>query len=434
LKNILKSANRYWFVLLLPIILIKCSEPSIIGLDIQPPSDQLNLIYVDTLTVEAYTFREDSVRTDKSLYYLVGSLADPVFGRSTASFSTQVNLPSSNISFPADVTVDSLVLSLVVRGYYGNDKYINPLHVLVYETDDKLFPDSTYYSNQILSKKALIGSKTLIPNLKDSVFVDGAKFPPHIRIPLDKNLGKRFVEDAAMGKLANNNVFTDYFKGIIVEALPFTTGGSIYYFDIISSATKMTLYYHTPEQTSSFTFLINDKCSRFNMFDHDYGFSASDFQNQFANPGLPSEKLYLQSRAGTKINIHFPTIRNLIDPYPLLVNKAELIFKIDETDITNNIFPVPARLTLVKYNKEGSYVFIADQTSTFFGGEYNASEKEFKFNITRHVQSILLENAEDYGIALLISGASTRGDRVILYGMQNSEKKPQLRLTYTLIN
>jgi hypothetical protein len=45
-----------------------------------------------------------------------------------------------------------------------------------------------------------------------------------------------------------------------------------------------------------------------------------------------------------------------------------------------------------------------------------------------------MENAGDYGIALLISGASTRGDRVILYGMQNPEKKPQLRLTYTLIN
>jgi hypothetical protein len=433
LKNILKSTNRYWFILLLP-ILIQCSEPSIIGLDIQPPSDQLNVKYVDTLTVEAYTFREDSVRSDKSLYFLVGSFVDPVFGKSTASFSSQVNLPSSNISFPAEVTVDSLVLSLVVRGYYGNDKFINPLHVMVYETDDKLYPDSTYYSHQTLTKKGLIGSKSVVPNLKDSVFVDGSKFPPHIRIPLDNNLGKRFVEDAAMGKLANNDVFTDYFRGIIVEALPVTTGGTIYYFDILSSASKMTLYYHTPEQTSSFTFLMNDKCARFNLYDHDYGFAVPDLQNQFANSGLPSEKLYLQSRAGTKINIQFPTIRNLVDPYPLLINKAELIFKIDETDMTNNIFPVPARLTLVKYNEEGSYVFIADQTSTFFGGEYNASEKEFKFNITRHVQSILMENAGDYGIALLISGASTRGDRVILYGMQNPEKKPQLRLTYTLIN
>lgn len=433
LKKVLNKTVVYWYILLLP-ILYQCSEPSIIGLDVQPPSDQINVKYVDSLTVNAYTVREDSVRSDNTLYFLLGTLNDPYFGKSQASFCSQINLPSSNIIFPDNITVDSMILSLVVRGYYGNDKYINPIHIRVYEISDELFPDSIYYSNQTVQKKALIGSKYCEVNVNDSVFVDGAKLPPHVRIPLDKNLAKKFVEDAANGYLANNSVFTEYFRGILVEALPTGIGGTLYYFDLLSTVSKMTIYYHTPEQTANFSFLINDKCARFNMYSHDYTSASNDFQNQLSHPGLPSEKLYLQSRGGTKINITFPTIRNLIDPNNILVNKAELIFKIDETDFTNNIYPVPARLTMVKYNEQGNYVFIADQNSQNFGGSYDKTRKEFKFNIPLHIQSILKENTEDYGIALVVSGASTRGDRVILHGMLNDELKPRLRLTYTVIN
>jgi hypothetical protein len=433
LKQIIKKTVRHWYALFLP-FLLQCTEPSIIGLDVQPVTDQINVKYVDSLQVNAYTLREDSVRSDRTLYYLLGSINDNVFGKSTASFATQLNLPSSNITFPQDATVDSIVLSLVVKGYYGNDKHINPLQIRVYEVDDMLYPDSSYYSMQTLNKKSLIGAKNCIPNLTDSVFVDNSKLPPHVRIPLDNNLAKRFIEDAAGGSLANNATFTEYFKGILVEVIPASIGGSIYYFDILSTASKVTLYYHTAEQSSSFSFLINDKCARFNMYTQDYTTANADFQSQLANQGQPSEKLYLQSRAGTKINISFPDIKNIIDPYPVIINKAELVFKVDAGDITSGIYPVPVRLTLVKYKEDGTYAFMADQASASFGGEYNSSKKEFKFNISQHIQSIIKEEAEDYGIALVVSGASTRGDRVVLHGMLSGENKPQLKLTYTIIN
>lgn len=433
MKKVINKTVAYWYILLLP-FLIQCSEPSVIGLDIQPPSDQINVKFIDSLTVNAYTVREDSVRSDNTLYFLLGTLNDPLFGKSQSSFCTQINLPSSNIIFPDNITVDSMILSLVVRGYYGNDKYINPVNIRVYEINDKLFPDSVYFSNHTVEKKSLIGSKYCEVNVNDSVFVDGAKFPPHVRIPLDKNLAKKFIEDAANGYLVNNSVFTDYFRGILVETLPAGIGGTLYYFDLLSTISKITIYYHTPGQTANFSFLINDKCARFNMFSHDYFTASQDFKNQLSSSELPSERLYLQSRGGTKINISFPTIRNLVDPTNIVVNKAELVFKIDESDFTNNIYPVPARLTLVKYNEQGNYVFIADQNSQNFGGSYDKTNKEFKFNIPMHIQSILKENAEDYGIALVISGASTRGDRVVLHGMLHDELRPRLRLTYTEIN
>ncbi len=420
------------------VFLIQCEEPSIIGFEVQPLSDNLNILYTDTLSVVAYTKREDSLRSEKTLYALLGSISEQTFGKSQASFCTQLNLPSSNVIFPENITIDSLILSLVLKGYYGNDKYINPLRISVYEINTKLYPDSSYYSNFEVEKKSLIGSKICFPNVKDSVYVDGAVMPPHLRIPLHNSLAKRFVEDAYRGYLANNATFTDYFRGLLVETMPVSFGGSIFYFDLLSPSSKVTFYYTQKndgnEEKKSLNFLINTHCARFNIFKHDYSFASSDFQSQLSSDSAQAtEKLYLQTRAGTKINIYFPTLRNLAEIYPILINKAELVFKIDDTDFTSNIYPVPLRLTLVKYNEDGGYGFIADHASAFFGGEFDKINKEYRFNITRHIQNVIKENTEDYGIALLIAGASTRGDRVILQGMLDDEMKPKIYVTYTLI-
>ncbi len=433
LKKILKKTACYWFILLFP-FLIRCTEPSVIGLDVQPPSDQLNVLYTDTFSVEAYTVSEDSVRSDRTTFFLAGSMNDPVFGFSRASFCTQLNLPSSNIVFPDEAMVDSLVLTLVLKGYYGYSKYASKLTLNVYEVADMLYPDSIYYSNKQIQKKRFLGTKSFVPNLDDSVSVDGEKIPPSVRIRLDNNLAKQFIEDASYGFLVNNTAFTDYFRGIIVEAVPVTIGGTIYYFDLISAASNLTMYYHTPEESSKFTFLINDKCARFNIYDNDYSSADSDLKNQLSSPQQATEKIYVQSRGGIKVNIRFPSIRNLIDPYPVIINKAELVFTVDETDFSNNIFPIPAKLTLVKYQKDTTYTFIADQFDSTFGGTYNSSKKEFRFNISKHIQSLLLEGYEDYGIALIISGASTRGDRVVLNGMLSGDLKPKLCISYTVIN
>ncbi len=432
MRQALKKTARYWYVLLLPFI-YQCNEPSIIGLDVQPPSDQINVLYCDTLTVNAYTLGEDSVRSDRTAMYLLGTLNDPVFGKSQASFCTQLNIPSSSVVFPTSTVVDSVVLSLVYRGYYGDDKYINPLQVNVFEINDKLYNDSSYYSTHTVEKKMFLGTKTCIPNLRDSVIVSDGKYPPHMRIHLDKNLGKRIIEAAYNGDLANNTLFTDFFKGILVESTPTNIGGRLYYFDLLNTNTKLTMYYTTDDGAASFSFPINEKCVRFNMFQHDYSVASSDFQNQLSNNPVPTEKLYLQSRGGTKINLDFPTINSLINPYPVLINKAELVFYIDTEDYTSNIYPIPAKLTLVKYREDGSYSFISDQSSPTFGGEYDSDKKEYRFNISRHIQTILKETTEDFGIALIVSGASTRGDRVVLNGMLGGEKKPRLCITYTLI-
>ena len=59
---------------------------------VQPAGDKLNVVYIDTCTLVAYTVKDDSIRTDNTVYNLLGSNNDPVFGKNTASFYSQVLL------------------------------------------------------------------------------------------------------------------------------------------------------------------------------------------------------------------------------------------------------------------------------------------------------------------------------------------------------
>lgn len=411
-----------------------CEEPSIIGIDIHPQSDKVEVIHTDTVSVWVATKLEDSVPTSQTLYNLVGSISDPVFGKAKASFCTQVVLPTANVIFPLNTVVDSIVLTLEIKSYYGNNKYADLFTFSVFESGKVIYYDSTYYSNTPFDKKQLLGVKSFRPNFSDSVYIDGKKYPPIIRIKLDNSLAKRIIEGSSQGHLLNSSTFTEFLKGLIVETNWIEHGGMIFYIDLISNFSNLTLYYKTTDnpQQKTFVFPINNRTARYNLFEFDRQNAASDFLQQLnQSVFVPTDKLYLQALSSTKINIHFPTVKNLASIKPIIINKAELIFYIDETDFTSTTFPVPAKCVLIKYNKDSSYTFLSDYNDPTFGGNYHSQSKSYSFTITRHLQNLIRNGYEDYGIALMVAGAASRADRVILNG-NNSNKKPKLLITYTV--
>ena len=120
--------TKFFFILplCLSISLTSCDETSVVGLDVQPENDLLNVGYQDTTTVFTRTFDGDSLNTDESLISsgvgLIGKYIDPVYGTATASMYTQVRLPSNILSttFGTAPVCDSIVLSLVYDGpVYG---------------------------------------------------------------------------------------------------------------------------------------------------------------------------------------------------------------------------------------------------------------------------------------------------------------------------
>ncbi|MDP6909624.1 MAG: hypothetical protein QF371_08965, partial [Flavobacteriales bacterium] len=84
----------------------------------------------------------------------------------------------------------------------------------------------------------------------------------------------------------------------------------------------------------------------------------------------------------------------------------------------------------------GNSVFLADffEGSSHYGGSYDEANKEYVFNVARHLQSLLNAPEEpDYGLYILNSGNAVNARRGIFNGPEHPDKPMTLRLTYTAI-
>ncbi|PLW92317.1 MAG: hypothetical protein C0592_11495 [Marinilabiliales bacterium] len=435
---LVKLIKTSLIILLIGFLMISCESDDQLGLDIQPPSDLLDVEHIDTIPIIAFSDREDSVRTDETSRNLAGYYVDPVFGPVYAAFCSQIRLSEEDVTFGNNVIIDSLVLSLEYYDVYVNNKTNNRTTLSVYQLDDQLYIDSAYYSNMPFNTGRLLGSKTFVPAPEDSVPVGNDIKKPQVRITLDKNLAKDFVAAADMGYLSDNTTFEDFFHGICVVPSTNISGGSLISFDMLATTTCLTMYYRTDTDTLDYVFEINSACARYNYFNH-YSFSGAE-ANYIAQMGgdtaLGQDKLYLQPMAGSKIFIQFPGIEDMDILSTIVINKATLVIPVDESDFFEPIYERPVTLTLAKLDEEGELQFLPDQiySESSFGGIYDEDLKAYTFSLTRYIQDLIIGNEENFGLYLMVSGSSVRGNRVILNGPGNLSSKMKLDIAYTIVN
>lgn len=409
-----------------------CNEPNI-GLEVLPVNDKLNPLFFDTSSIVAYTVKEDSTRTDKTVLNLLGNYDDPIFGRTSASIYTQVRLSSNNVDFGPSPVADSIVLSLAYNGYYGK---LRKLNIKVFEVLESFYKDTAYYSNQTLNiSNQPIANVSIVPAPTDSVSLDGQKYAPYLRIRMDQNFAQKFINESLSVNLSDNDNFLQFFKGIYITTSFVNTEGSILYFDLINALSQITLYYKNDSNDSlKYNFVINDNCARFNSFDHfNYVNTGNNLQQQISGDTLLGDSLlYLQAMSGLKIKLQFPNLKSFFNENNMVLNKAELIIPL-ENDPSQSKYAIPQKLTLVRINESGQIAYLVDQFEgeSHFRGIYDATDNQYTFTITRHLQNIILNNIEDYGLYLMVSGSSINAGRVLLRGPGRSEKNFKLNITYT---
>jgi hypothetical protein len=434
-KFILYSFLSFSVISLCIGIFTSCNKNEEIGINVQPEGDILGVSFISSIPILAHTVLEDSVRSDETVYNLVGSYMDPVFGLTTAGCYTQFRLTTSNVDFGLNPVCDSIVLSLLYKSYYGDTSSYLTLNV--YEIADDFYLDNTYYSNQKLGVfKNNLANITFKPNFVDSVTVDSASYAPHLRIKLKKTLGDKIIAASSSSDLADNSSFLKFFKGLYISTNSVSSSGAIIYFNLLSSLSKITLYYHSDNGLFNYSMVIDDYCARYNYFDHYYSSADVLFKNQInGDTTLGNDFLYLQAMAGTKIKFKFPDITSLNSLGRIAVNKAELVMKVDETNI--DTYPPPANLTLVLINTDGSLSFLPDYNygSAYFGGIYNSTNKEYRFNIGKYIQDVLQRGyINDNGLFLVVSGASIYANRAVILGNNSAENNFRLEITYTKID
>ncbi len=421
---------------LLFLLISSCTkELSPIGMDLLNPLDLLSMGYTDTVQIKAYSIPEDSVYTRNLTYAQVGSMYDPVFGRTNATFYSQLFTSTTSLRFGTTPVFDSAYLYLPFKSSYGDTLSNMTLHV--YALTEGIVDSLHSYSNTTLTYDQAnpLGEITFQPKPHDSTFYNGQKQAPMLRIPINSNFGN-YILSADTNSLNNNTEFVKYFKGICVVAEPQNTPGKgcILTFSMPSDYSRIQMYYHNTEDTLSYSFAITTDCSRFQNYDHNgYAEAVPLLKEQLLGNTSPGQQfLFAQGMAGVKIKIEFPYLNKWFDTEKIVVNDAQLILG---NASVSDVFANPSAVTLRGVGESGttSPYSVIDETenSAYFDGTFNKTNNSYRFRLTRYIQQVLTGQVSNKGLHLIIPSASYVGTRLVLNGTESPQSDLKLYLRYT---
>lgn len=392
--------NKIWMLgLSLSLALFSCTDPDLIGLEIQPQSDRITITTLDNdgAFLSLSSTVEDSVKSYENSLNLLGSYTDPVFGDVEAHFSTQLLLSESAVDFGDNPIISSAVLHLTYEGCYGDSA--QQMEIEVAALDESIFADSSYYSNQVIDATNVLASHAFFPYESDPDTL--GKYS--IQIPLDV-LGQT-VLGASSNYLVDNTAFVEYFKGIQVRTTALS--GSVLYFNLTDVDSRLEIIY-------------NDSLE----FDLVMGSGATRL-NHFSQAHQLTDELAVQSMGGYNLKMLLDTdlISSLQDSLAAKpINKATLTFQ--QTNATEQL-KAHTSLSLVRVDSSGTKLFVTDffEVPGHFGGELK--NNQYVFNISKYLNQLISQELPVEDLYLMPNGASVNANRTLFTG------EVELNITYT---
>lgn len=426
--------SAFSFVLLFSVILVSCEEPEL-GLETQPGGDSANLLRELNLQIEAATEREDSVKTDELSLNLLGAYNDPILGKIRASIYMQLRPAVSNIDLGTNPTADSIVLVIPYRSFYGDISKFNGLQKFrAFRLREMMYKDSSYYSSDTLLRDLMpLGVSTYItPSLIDSVSVTGRKEAPQLRIKLDQSLATEFISNSS--SLVNADAFTDFFNGVYIDSdtrLQNDEQGAILDFNLIGGA-RIDLFYKNDENDSLRTsFIVNESSARYTRFNHVY---KPEVESSFDSFEFGKENLYIHNMGGLRTKLRIPNLENWKNGRNIIIHKASMTVSVNELTL-GKYLPNP-QLNIVLKDEDGNLILSPDlsvNSTSYSGGVYNTTTKEYSFNIARLLQAKLNGVITDEFFYIQPSGTGISSFRVILNGTESITAPLKFEVLYQIL-
>jgi hypothetical protein len=417
----------------------KINESTNLGGDLIPAVDNVTTFEVALDAITQNKIYEDSTRVAYSDEVALGNLADPIFGNVWAGTVDFGITPAVVGTYPFvhkdSVTIDSVILSLGVTGFYGDSLSSLTFRVFEIANNSAFKGDSLYRykdpaSDFPTSGQLSVGSKTFsVQSLNDSITLirarDTQKVANVVRIPINNSLGTRFIQydttNTANGGYRSDSIFKTLFKGLAVKADQ--TGNALGYFKLTDFAkTKLTVYYRVKNttgktDTTSFEYyhLGNGQSNYIKVTPSAEWATATNSPNP--------EKIYMQSSpSGAYAQIRIPALDTMKNK---VIHRAEIVATVLPS-LNDNIYSPPGRLFLdhKKTNNDTAFLFQADLavnpdgTLGFdaFGGNLRG-DKTYRLNITRYVQNLITQHASNdtlrlyapYRTTVFVSNFGTSG-------------------------
>lgn len=373
----------------------------------------------------AYNIPTQGVQSNNLPLNALGYFNNPVFGKTVASFVTQVELAIANPTIgtnPTILKVEMLVpyfsrlVSTDVEGnrtyrldsVYGASKiklgvYASNYYLRDFDPETGFTQPQRYYSDQFNSFNNALDSPTRLndaaPSQNDEFFfnddeiityetnnqgeqVVASRTAPAMKIALNKDYfqNKLFGASAA-GQLANNNVFKEHFRGLFFKVEPSATSpqqGSLAMINFRQGKINITYEVDGALDTSGNptrvekTIVLNLAGNTVNLFQNEYN---AEYLAATANPNLTTgdPKLYLKGGQGSMAVIDLFGADNdnngvadeldVIRTKGWLINEANLTFQIDRT--TMGSAEEPQRVYLYDLNNHRPLLdFYADGSAS----------------------------------------------------------------------
>jgi len=438
----LKKTYLLFFVTLLALS-CKKNVDSPIGSNVLPASDLITGEYTEIYPDVSYTqFRSsDSVilTSNLSTSNLLGSMNDPIFGRTDASIycSFETDYSSTGVGGLAPVgneaVFDSVVLVLAYNYIPGSaTTYVgdtsDPLSLDIFPLKHNISPDTNYYStgnnyyytgtggylhgpmpynattNLVYGGRSFVFNPHLnwfAPVKKDTTVVNN----PLLNVRLRDDWGEELFNTLQNGYLNNNTLFQEFCKGFYITTQhsimlqPFY--GSIFFVQM-NSNTGINFYYHN-KQSNDIPPPIHvspsgSSSTRFSYFKHDYSIGSTDLQQQISpnytdtnpptNPSQKTKNVFLQGGGGVGVVLKFPSLLQWVNKN-IVINKAELVLKPDQSnsDFFNLAkYFLPGRLYLEGDTLGGPKGLVENEYT--FGGYYDIANNQYLFEIPHTVDLI----------------------------------------------
>jgi hypothetical protein len=419
--------------------LFSCTSESDLNSNIIPNTDSLQLRFSDTTTLVAFIEQDDTLRTDATERVLLGTMYDPIFGKTTSSFYSTFTIAQSH--YPtSDMVVDSVILTMRADGGYGDLSKFTGYQVLeVFELTEEIpdAPAEGYNSTTSFNYNPIpLATYGYAPQF----FPLGTE-PAAIRIKLNPTLATRFF---VPGDTVNSTKIRDYLKGIYVRIHPTVTTmqspgqGGIAYFKLNSDVSNLKVYWHSPTTPNGqLKFPMGTSSNkRINIFKHDYTLADPALQTKLADTTntIASDKLYIHALEGIRIKVKMPYLKNYLDSGKIIVNRAEFVIPIDASQ-NLQLYREPSNLMAYYIASDGKIHFMDDIIYTYYDSFYDASTQQYKIVITQYIQQVL-NNTNIYGefyFDIPVLSKYTDAFRLVVNSTEHATNPMRLNLTYTRI-
>lgn len=389
--------------------IFSCTDPQLIGLEIQPESDKITLSTFDSnspFTLSNLSI--DSVRSDQTTLALLGYFNSDPFKSTTAGFTSQLSLTNNNVDFGDGANFNYAELTLVYENHYGDPN--KDLNVKIKKLDEEIYIDSNYYSNRSFNTIDFDNPIEIQFNVSDSILIENAgdSILQSLVVPMNE-LGE-LIFNAGTEHLIDNATFQNFFKGLNFSVSSSqNTSASIVYFNLRDVSSKLTIYYN---DSLSYDLLLGSSTARVNHFQSEESITAMPFNG-------------VQSMGGYDLQLDFndlQTLKELMTDKP--VNRATITFKVDQ-GVDQSITPSHDVLSLNRQDENGERKFLLDnfEGSDHFGG--TLVDGQYTFNITKYLQHLLAGDYFDSTLFLVPSGASINANQTRI------DSEVELNIIYT---